>query len=371
MRSLFSEGLTTKQVMIFGAFDQNYLKFTNLKKGIESQGFSTTIWNIKCNRWLQILRFLWFSPRLVRDAIRSRFILVPYPGWRSLYLAKILSVITRRKLVFDAFFSNYNTFVEDRKYVKYNSLKAVYHLTRDRVSCKMADIILLDTYRHIDYFANLLAINKEKFVRIFVGADIDKQMIMETKRSETDPLTLFFVGTFIPLQGTRFIIEAVHILSKKNRKFRFVMIGQGQESGVIDSLIEKLNLDGIVERKSYIPYPQLMELINNVDICLGIFGNTKKATRVIATKIFDYAGMNKIFITGKSKAMDELFVEGVDYIGSPFGDAKGLADVILDTMEHFSDLREILNPRKRILEQATTEMIGKNLMKDLKKKIVL
>jgi glycosyltransferase involved in cell wall biosynthesis len=204
-----------------------------------------------------------------------------------------------------------------------------------------------------------------------VGVDIDEQMVGESNQTPQQMLTLFFAGTFIPLHGLKYIIEALDLLRKKGKRFRFILVGRGQEDKMIDAMIRNLKLSDSIERHSFLPYNRLLNLMKDADICLGIFGDTKKAKMVIPTKVFDYAAMNKIFITGDSKAMRELFTEESDFVGCSFADGKMLFDKLMQTISQLPDLRIIMKPRKTILMHANPEKIGLQLIRDLMNKEVL
>ena len=65
------------------------------------------------------------------------------------------------------------------------------------------------------------------------------------------------------------------------------------------------------------------------DVCLGIFGRTEKASRVIPYKAYEALAMRKPLITGDSKASRELLVDGVHALLSPMSDPAALAERLL------------------------------------------
>ena len=103
--------------------------------------------------------------------IRNKYdvIVVGFQGIQAVILAKFL---TRKTIIFDAFASLYDSMVMDRKNVKIKSFTAKYYWWLDKISMIFADIILFDTNEHINYASNEFGIKKEKFRRIFIGADI-------------------------------------------------------------------------------------------------------------------------------------------------------------------------------------------------------
>ncbi len=355
-----------KSVLVLGGYVRHYSRVQVLFQALKSKGYRIREWNIRCNWALRYLRFLIYSPRIIRDAVKSQFILVPYPGWTHIFYAKVISMLTRRKLVFDAFISNYNTYVEDRKYADEKSLRAIYYWLLDSTSVRISNAALLDTNVHISYFSKLIGVPKRKFIRVFVGHDAEAHASVEDIEKKPDQPVLFFYGSFSPLQGGQFILKALNILRSEGLQFHFILIGGGQEADILDSMIKEFQLEKYVERHPYIPFKELLSHMKRADIALGIFGATRKARRVIPNKVYDYAAMNLVFITGESIAMRELFESGVDYVGCSFGDETALADSIRTTIHDFDRLSQEMNPRKKLDLHATPDKIGAQLLKDLK-----
>jgi len=56
-------------------------------------------------------------------------------------------------------------------------------------------------------------------------------------------------------------------------------------------------------------YDQLNPLINTFDLCLGIFGDSKKADMVIPNKVYHYSAIGKCTLTKDTHGIKELFTE--------------------------------------------------------------
>ena len=78
-----------------------------------------------------------------------------------------------------------------------------------------------------------------------------------------------------------------------------------------------------------VPYGELPNYIRKADLCLGIFGTTNKAQRVIPHKVFDYVACGAKVITERSPAICELYEDGKEVILCNPGDGRDLADKIL------------------------------------------
>ncbi|MBN2230613.1 MAG: glycosyltransferase [Candidatus Thorarchaeota archaeon] len=282
------------------------------------------------------------------------------------FFAKIVSVVSRRPLVFDAHISNYNTRVEDRKNIPELSIRAIHEWLLDKITCAISDVVMIDTNIHGEYFIHRFGLKSEKIIRVFVGVDLEAQESIIENPLEFDGVVIYFYGTYIPLQGIPYIIEALDILRENKYSFKFILIGSGQEEKKCKEMIETYDLGESIILYPYSPYNELVSLMKRADICLGIFGESIKARNVIPNKVYDYAGMNKIFISGKSIAMDELFEEGMDYIGCKFADSKDLAEKIMYTIENLADLKRCLNPIEKVRKFAIPNVIAAQLIKDLK-----
>ncbi len=75
-------------------------------------------------------------------------------------------------------------------------------------------------------------------------------------------------------------------------------------------------------------WKNLRRYIAKSDLCLGIFGNTEKTTRVIPNKVFPLA-MKKPIITGDTPAIREVFRDHDHLLLCPVANATALANTIL------------------------------------------
>ena len=272
-------------------------------------------------------------------------------------LVRLVKFSTRKPVVFDAFMSMYNTLVEDKRKVKKNSLKARLLHKLDRSSCLSADITLLDTNEHIDYFSKEFNIPKSKFKRLYIGA-LDSIFYPRDANRSDKKFIVEFHGGFIPLQGIKTIIEAARIL-KDEKDIVFRMAGSGQ---TFDKMISLANDLSNVVFLGPLPPEKIPDFIANSDIGLGIFGTTPKALRVIPNKAFEVLAMGKPLITEDSPAAREMLVDNNDCLLVPPGDPKGLADAILK-LKRSNPLRDQLasNGLTKFKSAACTQILGQEL----------
>lgn len=247
---------------------------------------------------------------------------VGYPGFQSVILARLL---TSKPIIFDAFLSMYDSMVLDRKQVSANSLRARYYWWLDKISALVTDLVLIDTVEHKSYLSDEFGVSDKKVEVVYIGADTDI-FYPTSERAVDNIFRVLFFGTFIPLQGIEYILRAAKLLENE-RDIAFEIIGDGQEKIKMVKLAEELKCRNLVFRDFY-PQSELRSKIISADICLGIFGNTEKAKRVIPNKVYECLAMKKLVITADTPAMREIFDEK-EVIFTKIADENSIAEAIL------------------------------------------
>lgn len=230
----------------------------------------------------------------------------------------------RGPIILDAFVSVYDTLCFDRQIIKSNSLLGRLAFYLDRLSCQLADVVILDTLSQAAFFEQTFGVSPSKIRIVYVGCDDDLFRPLEVPPSKK-PIILFY-GTFLPLHGVDVIIHAADLMRDEQVLFR--IIGHGQEYNRIYDLAKSLNLTN-VEFIPWVPLEKLPEVINQATICLGgPFGRSEKAKRVITGKTFQCLSTGKPTIVGDTPANRELFTHGENVWMCPVGDPKALAAAI-------------------------------------------
>jgi glycosyltransferase involved in cell wall biosynthesis len=339
-------------ICYFGIYNPSYSRHRILIKGLRQNGIEV----IECNSRLHgVAKYIELAKKHFKIRKKYDIMIVGFPGYQAVIFARFL---TRKKIIFDAFTSIYDSMVYDRRLVRPRSLKAMYYWLLDWLSCKLADKILLDTNANIEYFVKTFKINRSKFLRVFVGSDNEIFYPLEQKFKH-DYFSVHFHGYYIPLQGIEYIVRAAKILEKENIKFN--LIGSGQTYKNIRKLAEELKVENInfIDR---VPYEELKNYIAEADICLGIFGTTEKTQRVIPNKVYEYLAMGRPVITGDSPAIRELFNDRQEMIFCKVGDAEDLAKKILE-LKNNGQLRNTIakNGYNKFINNLIPKILGGQL----------
>ncbi len=346
------------KICYFGDFNPEYPRNRVIIKGLRENGVDVLICQDKTCGLRKFLNLVRVHKKIKRD---YNFLFVGYSDSR--FMVPLAKLICRKPIIWDAFYSLYDSWVFDRKLVAPQSLKAKYYWFLDWMGCLLAHKILLDAKTNIEYFIETFGSSEKKFIKVFVGTDDKLFMPADIDNGADGNFIVHFHGHFIPRQGAEFIIGAANLLRNENILFR--MIGRGQDYSGARTMAEKLGLSNL-EWIDGVDYEKLPEFINKSDICLGGFGNTRKAKITSMNKLFEYMACGKAIITGDVASSREILEDGKTAIFCRCADAEDLARKILK-LKYNPDLIKMLgeNARKNFKESFTPQIITYKLIQDL------
>lgn len=254
-------------------------------------------------------------------------LLVNFPGYYLMPLTWLLTRIPRKTLLFDAFISISDTMVSDRRKVSWaNPLSWFYYLA-DVLSCHLADEILIDTEAHKKFFAHQFFLPAKRIRVVYVGTreDLFYPGPKEGKLP-ADKYNILFIGSYIPLQGIEYILQAAQIL-QSDTDIHFTLIGNGQTYDTMTTLAYNLGLKNVTFL-DFMPLQELPHYVRSADIALGTFGTSGKADRVIGHKVYDAVACGIPVVTAQNQAIEEKFTNGKEVHLCEAGNAQNLADTI-------------------------------------------
>lgn len=355
------------RVCYFGSYDPQYPRNKIVREGLALNEVEVLECNVPfsqkrrlADRYQQLLS-KWKTIRTKKPDV----LILPEFNHKNWPLAACIARKAGIPLVFDPLVSVYNTNIEDRQRVKKQSLGALRDFMLDIVGFRFSDAILADTQTHRSYFCRKWGAQPGRVHVSYVGADETYFYPTEVDKDSEPPTVLFF-GSYIPLHGTNTIIKAFDQLRQSQKlNARLVMIGNGQTLAEAKQLARSLNICDL-EFIPRLPMELLASTVRNASICLGIFGETEKAQRVIPHKVFQALCAGKPVITCDSPAMREIFVDREHLIMVPCGDDRKLAQAIAETIAE-SDLANSLGSQgsKLVHRYFTRIHIGKQVLEIL------
>jgi glycosyltransferase involved in cell wall biosynthesis len=288
----------------FGAFNPAYPRNAVIRKGLRDNGADV--------RDLRVAASLKFWARYPLLASRYRtdtdIIFVPEFRQKDVPLAALLRRLSRTRLVFDPLAGRFETKIVDWKRRPPSSPTAWWNRRIDAAAFALADLVLADTTSHKDYYCAAYGLDPGKVDVLPLGYDDDMFSPTETGPASGDPprrtFDVLFYGSFLPLHGADVIVEAAKLVARDDASVRFKLVGAGQ---TLERVRAAASNATAVEFLGWRPMSEIPGLIAAADICLGIFGRTEKARRVVPHKIFQSLGMRKPVVTARTPAAEEFF----------------------------------------------------------------
>ena len=322
---------------------------------VEDKGHITGVW-----RKLRLLPHLLGSyPGLIWRYLRAPAhdaVIVGYMGHLDVLVLWPFAKLRGVPVIWDTFLSIYNTVVEDRRMLAPSHPLAWLLFAWEWLACRAARKVVLDTRAHAEYFRETFGLRREKLSSILVGAETESFPPSQGHGTNTGPLTVLFYGQFIPLHGIETIVRAAQ--AAHGEPIRWIIIGRGQEEDRIRALIDEA--PAAIKWIEWVNFEELRNYIDQADICLGIFGDTAKAARVIPNKVFQVLSAGAPLITRDSPAIRELLspdMPGISLV--PPSDPAALLEAVHD----FAARRRPARPLHRdIAESIMPRALGKGLL---------
>jgi glycosyltransferase involved in cell wall biosynthesis len=145
------------------------------------------------------------------------------------------------------------------------------------------------------------------------------------------------------------------------------MVGGGTEHKEMIEKVKAKRLENNVKFLGYAKGDAVSDHIAGSDLCLGIFGDTKKTKRVIPNKVYECLAMKKPVLTGDTPAAREIFT-GEHLMFCKIADGKDMAEKIL-ALKNDKILRDNLASRgyQLYLERFCPKALGKDLLTIIEK----
>jgi glycosyltransferase involved in cell wall biosynthesis len=301
-------------------------------------------------------KLVWRFLRLPRGDV----VLMLYPGWFDVVVLAVVARLRHTPVLFDPFVSLSDTVVSDRGLARPRSVVGRLVRAVDRASLRGARRVIADTPSHADFYADLARISRQRIGVVWVGADDD--VFRPRPHVVPAPRRILFYGTFIKLHGIDVIVRAAKLLERDDVEVR--IIGTGQEEARVAELLRELR-PANVRRIDDVSRELLADEIAAATVCLGIFGTTAKARRVVPTKVFECVAVGRPIITAGTEGIRSAFT--ADEIAMvPPGDPEALADEIRRLLANPA-LREqmALAAREHYLRDFATESLTRALNAEL------
>lgn len=313
------------RVCYFGTYRADYSRNRIMIEGLRRDGVEV----IECHEqlWLGIEDRVnsvsggWLKPyfwwRVIRTYARLLYqylnigeydvLVVGYPGQFDVYLARVLSWLRRKPLVWDIFMSIYLIALERGLANQYSF--AVWLLRQvERLACRLPDLLILDTSEYVAWFERIHGAKPDRFRLVPTGADERIFHPGNVLGTDDRSFLVLYYGTFIPNHGVMTIVETA-VLLRDDQDIRFLFIGDGPDKAAALAIAQK----NVLTNVTFIEWLERTDLVKQIecaDVCLGAFGTTPQSMMTVQNKIYEALAMAKPVITGNSYSVQSVLKHG-------------------------------------------------------------
>jgi glycosyltransferase involved in cell wall biosynthesis len=328
--------------------------------GIEDKSRISGFWR----RTAYLLRWLAAYPALVLRYLRCPahdLVFIPYMGHLDVIVIRPFARLRNARVVWDALLSLHGTVVEDRALVAADSLAARALIGIDRLSFACADHLLTGTRARAEQYSEVYRVPVERITPILLATELQYFQpggATDPAHPERKRPSILFYGQFSPLHGLDTVLEVAD--SDSGRRWDWVFIGTGQEGWRIGEWLSR-DTPAHVRWLEWVPYEELASWIHDADLCLGLFGTSRKAATSLANKIFQILACARPLVTADTPAIRELLPPGTPGVYLvPAGNAPALAGLLDQLITDPAGLRTRVPPAT-LLSRLSPEALGREL----------
>jgi glycosyltransferase involved in cell wall biosynthesis len=367
------------RVCYFGTYRQEYSRNRIMIEGLHQAGVDV----IECHEplWrgiedrVQAASGGWLRPAFLGRVFKAYarllrryhyikdydILVVGYPGHYDVFIARWLSWMRHKPLVWDVLNSMYLIAVE-RGIAQRHGFTAALIRFLERMACRLPERLILDSQAFITWFQTTHQLKAERFWLMPIGSE-DQMLRQETMKNDIQrlsrkaPFIVLYYGTYIPNHGVDIIVEAARRL-QNDPVIQFEFVGDGPEKAKAVGLAKKDKLTNITFF-DWLEKDDLALKIASCDVCLGTFGATLQASLTNNNKIFEGFAMQKAVISGASPALPDTLIHGEHLFLCERANPQVLAEAI-QTLKNDPVLRKRLedNGHRIFHEQFDVAHIG-------------
>lgn len=347
------------RLLLAGTYERTYPRIQVLRAGLAERGHTVVechvpVWERTQHKAGNFLRSWELVASTGRAAWAWATILVRerrigpvdavMAGYPAQLDAPLVRAIARRRkvpLIVDMMISFSDTLGGDRGRTGARVTRLLSGLDRQLV--RAADAVIADTEANAEWIARAFPEARGRVIVVQVGAEPDR---FPQRPLPQTPVYAVFVGKLAPLHGLGVVLDAARHPGVPPVR----IIGDGQLAVWLAGELARNRPPGL-EHIPWVPYAQLGDELARAHICLGIFGGSAKASRVVPNKVWQAMAVGRPIITADTPGAREVLRDGDTALLVPSGDAAALA-AALARLAQDDELRAHLgaNARRRYEE---------------------
>lgn len=287
------------RILELNVHDPEYPRNARIRQYLQQQGYDVVV-----DRRNESPNYLLNVARVIRRGVTAKgpfdVVLLSELSVQYAVAGWVVALRHRATYVADSFVGMYESNVEDWQIASGGSIKGRLYSLFDTLSSRLPKANLIDTD------ARAAQLGKRARGPVFtlpVGAP-DWVIHQLSVRSASDPLRVLYYGNYIPLHGLPFVLS--ELAQTDPGQLQVTFVGQGEARPAAEALARQLGVHEQIQWVGHVEPNRLGSIIAEHDVVLGVFGESPKATSVIANKVWQGLYAGKTVITRASPALDEV-----------------------------------------------------------------
>lgn len=309
----------------------------------------TRLWHLATGPWK---RRIVLAGRLViggfaqavRLLLRRRdrdLVYLPYPAPLTLWWLSFIPRRWRPLCVGDSFISLWDSTFRDRSRAKGAGLLSSLARRLERRSLRAATVLLVDTERNRREFIQNFGLDPKRVRSLPLS--IDETLFQARDNPDSvggERIRVLFVGTLVPLHGIATLLSAIELLADRSG-LEFRLVGDGQDSAIVEEFVRRTAPRNFTWVREWQSLDAIASEIHSADICLGVFGGSGKASRVLPFKLYYALAAGKPIVTQAAYSLPE----GVPSLPAVLVSGEGRAELAAGLAESIAMLAS--DPERR------------------------
>lgn len=235
--------------------------------------------------------------RLLLQHRAGDWVYVPYPSAFLLWLLSWLPRRWRPRCVCDAYITLWDSLFQDRGMGVAGGRLSRLLLRAEIRALGAATHVIVDTQANAQHIHRLFGVPLERIHAFPLALDTALLPAGDGARGTGNNTHVVFIGTFVPLQGTTVIAQAIDKLRRQD-SLEFTLIGDGQQADEASRWLQ--DNPAVTWLRGWQPPGIIATHLARADICLGVFGGDGKAARVLPFKLYMALAAGKAIITQRA-----------------------------------------------------------------------
>jgi len=241
----------------------------------------------------------------------------------------------------------------------------------ERRAASLADVVITVSYSMRDQLVSL-GYEEWKIRVVYNGVDekkynpkkVSKDRVEDLRRSlgvNEDPM-IFYIGRLAWVKGADTLVRAMPFILKEVPNAKLVLLGKGEQEGMIKNLVVQLGLQkNVILKLEYVDEKERIRYYAAADI--AVFPSKYEPFGIVCTEAMSMETPVVVGARGISGLKEQVVSSGPDRCGAhvnpddPYDIAKFVIEMLKD-----DGLRKTLgkNARRRVLERFTLDQVAQN-----------